>query len=65
MFRLQMFTLVALLLCSASQPAVAQFVAELPSGATVELVAVVDLQAEPLGSARFRPAAGCVTILRT
>lgn len=47
MFRLQVFTIVALLLGFLSQPAVAQFAAELPSGATVELVAVVDLQAEP------------------
>jgi hypothetical protein len=46
MFRLQLFMVIALL-CSASQPASAKFTAKLPSGATVELVAVVDLNAEP------------------
>jgi|GEM_PF-6008509 len=47
MFRLQVFTLVVLLLYSRSQPAAAQFDVELPGGAKVELVAVVDLMAQP------------------
>lgn len=47
MFYLKILPLVVLVFGARVLPAAAQFVAELPGGATVELVAVVDLQVEP------------------
>ncbi|WP_425615809.1 hypothetical protein NA78x_005740 [Anatilimnocola sp. NA78] len=49
MFRLHVFAFIAALVHHfATEPAAAQFIAELPGKATVELVAVVDLKADPV-----------------